>query len=379
MELSSFQKIVYYAIKELLSEKPDGELTYTRILTSYLKGEPNKSIPWSLIQKSKIYGKCPKTNILSVKVACDVLYQLGLVNIVNNNGNHKYFLTDERPQVDENHKLFSEKISKYKKYLLEQFKNYIEAVCPFIKGLEHEKYFGFVTTKKRSTKEYNWFWLTDESIIPNSLKLSVRQTPASKAVVSTMVLSHTSFYDSIDSLLEIMKDIKERYELQFKQGIPKPVIFGPTKDVKKESVSDDEKCDFDSAFNFDYQTMAIHINDMGEEAINASLAVSESSPYKYSGDTRFVPKSLQKTVQNQTNFGFSFVKWKIVVWSTDKENPSFVKCALLVSKKTKSTWVLLSIPKRKVILVTNKPFSINTGESTISSDNLASTVFGQKQ
>lgn len=375
-ELSTFQKKVYLAIKELIDEKPNGELTYTRVLASYLSGSPCKEIPWSMIQKSRIYGKCPSANIFSVKIACDELNRLGYLKTFSSNGNHKYLLTDLKYQSTEE-KMFFESLPKHKRYLLEQFKNYIEAACPFIKGVNHSKYYGFVNIKRRSTKEYNWFWLADESSAPDSLKLFVRQTPATKAVSYTESLSHISFYRTVDTLIETLRDSKERYGLEIKRNVTRPIIHGPVRNIKRDLQSDDNCC-FDMMVFFESTNEKIYLNDSKNETTDALLSISESSPYKYSGDTVFCPKQLQKNIQSQSNFGFSFLKWKIVAWSIDNDNPNYTKNALLVSKKNRSTWVLLSISKRKVLAVTNMTFEIKKDDRTLRSEELLEIVFGKK-
>ena len=114
-ELTKFEKSVYIAINELTSISPDGELTYTKILTCFLNGSANKEIPWVAIQKSKVYGKFPKANLLVVMMACNKLVELELLKKVNVGRNYKYFKTTKRLEDNSQQKIFSERINKYKK------------------------------------------------------------------------------------------------------------------------------------------------------------------------------------------------------------------------------------------------------------------------
>ena len=119
----------------------------------------------------------------------------------------------------------------------------------------------------------------------------------------------------------------------------------------------------------------LFVNDGGDASVNASLSVSESSPYKYGGDTVFSPKELQKIAQGKHNFDFSFLKWKVVAWTISRDDPSFIQNALLVNKKTKNSCVFVSIPKRKVLCVTTKEFYIDVKEKGRNSAELIKEIF----
>ncbi len=374
-EISKFEKCVYKAIIELTQVSPDGELTYNKILTCFLNGQANKIIPWEAIQKSKIYGQFPKANLFSVMMACNKLADLGYVNKVKVGGNFKYFLTSSRLVDDCRPKTFYGKITKYKKYLLEQFCNYLISVCPSLKGVEHEKYYGFINNNPIYLNEYNWVWVTDESQEPNSLKVFVRYRPNLKSIAARLVLSQLTFFEVIDEIVDILRDEKNKFKLVINENVEQPVIQGP---VLSKRIADHNADNSLFDFSFFSGDSIIFFNDGSDKAINAALSTSESSPYKYGGDTIFSPKELKKTVQGKSSFDFSFIKWKVAAWSVSDREPSFIQNVLLVSKKTKSTWIVVSIPKRRVVCITTNIFEIKTEEKTYSIDDILKIVFGGK-
>lgn len=373
-ELTKFEKSVYIAINELTSISPDGELTYTKILTCFLNGSANKEIPWVAIQKSKVYGKFPKANLLDVMMACNKLVELELLKKVNVGRNYKYFKTTKRLEDNYQPKIFSERINKYKKYLLQTFSNFITEYCPSIKSVEHENYYGFINKNPIYFNEYNWFWITDESKEPNSLKLFIRYRPNMKSIASTLTLSFLSFDDTLDELIDILDTEKVKYKLKFNKHTQRPLLEAPivstNKPIEKET---NELADM-SFFDNNGEDI-VFANDGKDASINASLSVSESSPYKYAGDTVFFPKELQKSVQGKQNFDFSFLKWKVVAWTISKLDTLFIQNVLLVNKKTKETWVVVSIPKKKVLYVTNCGFTINIDDKEIKSSEIIKKIF----
>ena len=373
-ELSKFEKSVYIAIDELTSISPDGELTYTKILTCYLNGSANKEIPWAAIQKSKVYGKFPKSNLLGVMMACNKLVETGLLKKIKVGSNYKYFKTSKRLEQDSQPKAFSERISKYKNYLLQNFISFITEYCPSIKAIEHENYYGFINKNPIHFNEYNWFWLTDESKEPNSLKLFIRYRPNMKSIASTLNLSQLSFNEVVDELIDILDNEKAKYKLKFNRSISYPQLQGP---VSKPKVSTkiEESEYIDISFFTNDGEYDLFVNDGGDASVNASLSVSESSPYKYGGDTVFSPKELQKIAQGKHNFDFSFLKWKVVAWTISRDDHSFIQNVLLVNKKNKDSCVFVSIPKRKVLCVTTKEFYIDVKEKERNSAELIKEIF----
>lgn len=374
-DFNKFEEYVYKAIVELTRISPDGELTYTKILTCFLNGQANKDIPWEAIQKSKIYGKFPKANLLTVMMACNKLADNGYLKKVKVGGNYKYFLTSSKLGENDEPKSFSERIHKYKKYLLIQFAEYLVKVCPSLKGVEHEKYYGFINKNPIHFNEYNWIWVTDESREPNSLKVFVRYRPNLKRIASELILSQDSFFDVVDEIVDILRDEKSKYKLVLNKNIERPVIQGPAVSKKPvDSAMEIEQVDL----SFFAEESFIFFNDGSEEAVNAALSTSESSPYKYSGDTLFAPKDLKKTVQGKKSFEFSFIKWKVAAWTINDDEPSYIQNVLLVSKKTKNAWIVISVPKRKVVCITTCDFKIETEKGSYSSNDILEIVFDNK-
>ena len=374
-ELTKFDKNVYKAIIELLKERPDGELTYTKILVSYLQGTSNKEIPWSVIQTSKIYGKYPKANLISVLMSCNKLVDEDLLTKVKIGTNYKYFKTSFKLKPEYSEKTFGERVSGYKKYLLTAFSNYMTSFCPSIISIDRENYYGFVNKNPIHFNEYNWFWLTNESEKANSLKLFVRKRPNKKELAFVLDLSYSSFYDCISDLIDVLISEKSKYKLAFNRKVVLPNLEPPVEKEIKQINKTRAQEEIDISF-FDSETNAeIFLNNGDSESINASLSVSESSPYKYSGDTIFAPKELKKLVQGKTNFDFSFLKWKIAAWTVDNDDPKFIHNALLINKKTKDYWVFISISKRKITCVTTNNFKISYKNRFISSNELINMLF----
>lgn len=373
-ELTKFESSVYIAIEELISIRPDGELTYTKILACYLNGTANKDIPWIAIQKSKVYGKFPKSNILSVMMACNKLTEMGLLEKIKVGNNYKYFKTLRHLETNSQPKLFSEQIDKYKKYLLETFVTCIIKYCPSIKPTEHENYYAFMNGNPLHLSEYSWFYLTDKSNEPNSLKLSIRYRPNMKSVAFKYTLSYSSFYHVVDEVVGILDNEKTKYKLNINRHIELPLLQAPT-NTNKKSLKINGNTTVDVSFFNDYGENNIFINDGGNDSTNTALSVSESSPYKYCGDTIFLPKELQKIIKGKQNFDFSFLKWKMVAWTMSKQESLFIQNVLLIDKKEKKFWVFLSIPKRKVLCITTNNFNIKNDNEEITSLDLLKKFF----
>ena len=371
-ELSKIEKSVYIAICELTNASPDGELTYTKILACYLSGAQNSKIPWSAIQKSKVYGKFPKATHITVMMACNKLVDLDYLTKFKIDGNFKYFVTSKHIDSDVHTKTFLEKISKYKRYLVEQFALCLTDFCPSLKGIEHDNYYGFMNKNPIYFNEYNWIWLTDDPNGLNSLKVFIRYRPNCKSIASTPILSQSSFNSVINEIMDLLNDEKAKYKLKFNKNAKYPVLQVPVSTVKKNPrVSE---TDLDTSFIDDEKNL-ICLNDGTEDAINASLSVSESSPFKYGGDTLFAPREVQKAVHGKNNFEFSFLKWKVVAWTKLVDDPSFLQTVLLVSKKSKNMWVFISIPKRKVICLTNKKFVLKSNGKLYTTEDLLKLAF----
>ena len=371
-ELNNIEKSIYLAVCELTNASPDGELTYTKILTSYISGAQNSKIPWAVLQKSNVYGKFPKANLMTVMLACNKLVDLGFLTKTKIDGSYKYFVTSKPIDSDSEEKLFLGKVSKYKRYLIEQFSKCLINFCPSLEGAEHNNYYGFINKNPLNRNERNWIWISDESNEPNSLKVFVRQRPNFRGVLFVSILSESSFNDVIDEIVDVLEDEKETYKLKFSRNVNYPSLLEPISAPKKPSTI--LETELDASFFDDYGKDHIFFNDGSEDSVNASLTVSESSPYKYSGDTLFSPRDLRTLAKGKYNFDFSFLKWKVVAWTKTTDDHLFVQNVLLVSKKIKNNFVFISIPKRKVICHTTNNFYIKKNGELISCTDLVDEI-----
>ena len=375
-ELSKFERAVYEAIRELTKASPDGELTYTRILVCFLNGSSSKEIPWSTIQESKVYGRFPSANHLKVVLACKKLESLGYLTVANINNHFKYFLTLSKPAKDEKAISFSKKLSKYKKYLLDTFLKFIFAFCQSLQGVDHEKYYGIMKNPS-FYGEYNWIWITDESSETNSLKIMVRNRPSSKRIVISTNINYLNFEETIEEIKAVFFNQKGKYNLLINRSERVPNIEPPEAIAPKKTLPE-ESDTFDFSFFDNNNLFKTFLNENDNKAISVSLSVSESSPYKYTGETIFYPKRLFKTIQGKQNFDFSFLKWKVIAWTVLKESPQTIQNILLLAKKEDNLWIVLSLIGRKVLSVINGEFEISIDGKKVSSLEIKERIFNKK-
>ena len=365
-------KSVYRAIYELHKFKPDGELSYTKLLLSYLKGDLNKDIPRDAIKSSKVYGKFPKTNILKLLNSLKNLVAEGYLTELRDDGNFKYLLTDKRIYFEDEHLTFVEKVSKYKKYLIIEFKRSVESFCPQIMGCDKDNYFGFVNRKPVFQKEYNWFWLSDVKDGKFTLKLSLRNQPNHYQVMSELYLSYETFNDCLMRVFDILKNKKDEFHLEINDDVKLPEIKSYKNTLSKSSVEQtvleiNQLCG-DGLGDF-------IISNRNTDCSDVSLTVSEQSPFKLSGDTIFTKQSLKDYFKTKSYFEFSFLKWRIAAWTLSQNIFMKYDVVLLISKKNHNLCVIISLQKKKVLFVTNEPFILKNETKEISLQNIVENVF----
>lgn len=373
-DLNAQDKLVYKTIAKLLEVSPDGELTYLPVLAGYLSGKGHASIPWSAINGSALFGSLPKATVISVLLSCKALQENGYLEKRTVNGSNKYFLTSKRLPIEEEPTSFLERLNSYKKYLLDEFKDYILHYCNGLCTDVQDNFFGFKNVVHRRGLEYYWFWIKNTNpVTGNSLQLYLRPRPSSKTGVQSFLLSQDTFDDVIYEVSERLKEAADWYSLKFNDDYPKPNIHGPSKTVSGQ-ISQPLKPILFNLFAPE-EAYDVFVNDGGPLSMDAALSTSESSPFKFAGDTKFCPIQTRTLVKGSA-FSFSFKKWKLVAWSTLKSSPVFTQNVLIVSKKTKALWMVLSISKKKVLCLSKRPFEVELNGSRYSGEQLLKMLFG---
>ena len=113
----------------------------------------------------------------------------------------------------------------------------------------------------------------------------------------------------------------------------------------------------------------------GDNHANALLSIGEASPYYYDEKTFFASAGAKEIAEGKRNFDFTMRKWKLVAWSIFENNPNLIKNALILSKKSKSIWIVLNVPDRKVACVSLNPFRVSTGVESYSSNEIIAKLF----
>ena len=365
--LTLFDKYVYTAIVELTKASPDGELAYNKYLLTFLRGESNKVFPWEVISKSKVYGKFPKVNQLSLALACNRLESCKYITKIQIDNNYKFIVCNKPHASNTNAPSFSKSLSKYKKYLLEMFITTVLKYCPSLVENDQGSYLG-IKLKGQFHKSFrNWLWINDPKLYDNYLNITIRYRPDKAGQLGTFKLSSDTFPTIINSFFEILKKEKDNFSLVFSGPFSLPNIASYSS--SKQQATEDRKAKIIDFSFFATDEMSVYLNNGDDCSIDVFLTTSENSPYKYTGETIISPLSIRKLIKEDL-FDFSIKKWKLVAWSASKESSFIIQNVLLLSKKVDNLWVVLALPKRKVVLITENSFYLPYNSKNIHSSEL---------
>ena len=338
--LTPVQERVFLAVYYIETNGKGSVFASAKNVAALLSGDNNNPNAWFYQLDKKLFGSVPKMNVLRVIGAASGLVEDGYLRKESIGGHIRYFLTGKDPYAEDRY-LFSWDLTEQKKKVLVRVRTLIDryfghlVVCH-----EQSKYVGYKRLPEIDN-EGNWFWISNSQNDSNAFSLKVRRSPEHKTLDAEFDFSSKNI---IEVLLAI-KDVVDPYN-------------HITIETKKEPPSQETlKAVLFNSFIPEPDSKDIRINGTNDP-VAALLALGDSTPFYYRDDTNYVPSSCNRIVENKKNFDFSMAKWKLVAWTVLKDNPRKVQEALIILKKTKALWMVVSIPSRSVICLSKAPFSL---------------------
>lgn len=385
-KLTYAQQVIYKAVSAIESSFISSLKANTKTLVVFLTGKNDKPFHEFFASHKEIYGALPKANVLNVISLCGSLAEMGYLTKTSVDGNIYYATTSSDPFADEE-LLYTDKLSAKNKKLVNSIRDFVKEFCPSIKENEQENYFGFKVepTIKYSISQ-NWFWIS-KSNDPKMLTFRFRSDPTKRDWANAIDFNETNVAKVIATIRICVQDYEQVLLLKLNRGAEykDPFQSFEPSEPKRENPSSfaqtkepEERPTIDFGKYIGERVSKVCIND-GTNQMNALLSVGEASPFYYYEDTHYVSEDAKRLTEGKKNFDFSMRKWKLVAWSIASDNPNLIRNALVLNKKTKSIWIVLSVGDRRVVCISRNPFKVSNGLKTYQPEEIVDMLFNSEE
>ena len=354
--LTPAQEKVYLAVRHIERKGKGSIFAYAKNIAAFLSGDNENPNAWFYQLDKELFGSMPKMNTVQAIIVASGLVDMGFLFKESIDGNIRYSLTGTDPYAEDRYS-FSWNLSEQKKKTFARIKHLIDhyfghlVVCH-----EEPKFVGYKRLPENDYEGY-WFWITNSKTNPSAFSLRIRRSPEHKSFDDAFDFNHKNITDALVAIKDVV-DPYGRIEIESK-----------SEDINQSL----EPISFNS-FIAEAESKDICINGINDP-VSALLALGDSTPFYYRDDTQYAPSSCSRLVEDKKNFDFSMAKWKLVAWTVLKDNNRKIQEALVILKKTKSIWMLVSIPNHRVICLSKAPFFIFDGDKQYDSEKLLSFIF----
>lgn len=377
------QQVVYKAVMAIESFGFSRLCANPKTIVAFVTGVCAKSIRYHFATKKDVFGMLPKANELSVIVRCSELVDKGYLRKTSVNGIVYYGTTGRNPLRDGN-LLFTDTIPQGRQKLVDSIRTFVKGYCPNIIDKEKDNYLGFRLDSPDSTVScMNWFWIAKSEDFKN-LSFHWRSRPLKQEPAQYLVFNETN----VSRVIEIIQRVLLEQERVFSLSIFPEKIFVPPSRLSPlphpkpvDSIGKSTPLPTATCKINDFRTFAgdpsfpIVVTD-GDNYLEALLSVGESSPFLYTEETYYSGEDVRKLVEDKKNFAFSMRQWKLIAWSASPKNPNFIRNVLMINKKTKTIWMVVSTTKKKVVCISKDPFQVEDGGNVLSPEEILTRLFG---
>ncbi len=368
-EISGTHVLIYRLVKAIENYGNKALLPFASTLTAYLRGTDEVGDVAFYQKNPSLRGILPKANLFVVLKYAGELVDEGYLSKRSLGGKvcysttNKYFLEAEPT--------FIERLPNSKKLALLKLIKFVKSFCPSIIHKSERKFYAFALPKEiaasRYGDEWSWFWVSNSARDAGKLEFRIRRNPEAKTY-------ELYYFDlsNVDEIIDVVINSIEKKQFEYGLNVNYEAKMSDTQ--KKVPLKNTEIGD-DLVFNdFIDKNFEIYLNKE-TAAMDALLFLGECSPFAYTGSTKYEPIETALLTKGKRNFDYSMSKWKLVCWTVKPGTNNLIMDALLINKKTKSLWIVLSACGKKVKCVSKRGFCLRKNGKEYSSRQLIALVF----
>jgi hypothetical protein len=378
------KQCIFFAISFIESHEGATVFPCVKEIHAFISGTKDSYFYAAFIEKPSSFGGSPQTSTIDIINDCDEMVDDGYLskavkdNLIVFHTTGKPFqikkLINKQVQFDLSD-VFLQKLTSDQKNCLFEIIKFVQSLDSKIIGECHDDFYGFKLPKTgNSSFAFNWFWISYSLKKDGFLYLKLRETPNAKTIANEL---HFAVSD-VSVAEKMISDVVCKYEsITFKKD---DLLTSKQKAAictsKKEAQEGEEKTSRTLDFNHYISETATDVFINSDDAsLDALMAVGEASPFFYSRKTIYSPYMAKKLVVGKKNFDFSIRKWKLVAWSYNEQSLEKIRKVLIVGKRSRTLWMVLSISNRKVAIFSKFPFSVTDKDGLHSPKELLKKLF----